>query len=723
MTRYVLVGLMSVMVLSCGPGIAQVGDPPPGSAAPTALQPAAVELSAATVVSGDSLTATVSYLNTGAAPAPIEALTIELLPPGSAPELGPVEALSPVQGPTTVQPGASLSLTAVKGFSAQDPQGTWEAYAVVRKVDGTRVRGRGTRFYHSSDGGAAPLPDGGPLAPPDAGGVPPVHDAGVPPVPDAGLPPVHDAGIPPVPDAGPVPPPPPPPGGLVEAVSPGAGDVTFTIRADSDVHPISPLIYGVNQVTNLATTQRGVGLVRAGGNRWTAFNWENSASNAGIDYNNQNDNYLVTNQANGGVPGEAVRSRTDVALASGAAMLVTIPIQGYVAADKLGTGDVNQTAGYLQTRFKQTVARKNAPFSLTPDTTDGYVYQDEFASWLKTQYPSAFAAVSPRILISLDNEPDLWSDSHPRIQPTPVSAATLVAKNIEFASAVKAVIPTATVTGLVSYGYYGFASWGGLYAGDFTAYYLDQMRLAEATAQKRLIDVLDLHWYPEATGDGQRITGESVSAGSVAARVQAPRSLWDPTYRETSWVANAEGGPIALIPRMQARIAAHYPGTRLGFTEYSYGGGSDISGAIAEADTLGIFGREGVYLANFWSLASGADMIHAGIRAYTSFDEAGAHFGDTSVRAVTSNVASTSVYASIDAARTGRMVIVAINKTGVPINAALTLAAYGTYTSATVRRITAGSSTLQAAGSIAATTRNGFLYQLPAYSVSILLPQ
>ena len=43
---------------------------------------------------------------------------------------------------------------------------------------------------------------------------------------------------------------------------------------------------------------------RAGGNRWTAYNWETNASNAGSDYIYNNDNYLSSSN----VPAEAVRS-------------------------------------------------------------------------------------------------------------------------------------------------------------------------------------------------------------------------------------------------------------------------------------------------------------------------------------------------------------------------------------------------------------------------------
>ena len=54
--------------------------------------------------------------------------------------------------------------------------------------------------------------------------------------------------------------------------------VTFTINAAADVHPISKYIYGVNQ--EIAGNYAGATQSRLGGNRWTAYNWENNASNA-----------------------------------------------------------------------------------------------------------------------------------------------------------------------------------------------------------------------------------------------------------------------------------------------------------------------------------------------------------------------------------------------------------------------------------------------------------
>ena len=78
--------------------------------------------------------------------------------------------------------------------------------------------------------------------------------------------------------------------------------------------------------------------------------------------------------------------------------------------------------------------------------------------------------------------------------------------------------------------------------------------------------------------------------------MQAPRSLWDSTYFENSWIANSLGqtNPITLIPRLQAAVSQFYPGTKLSFTEYNYGGGDDVSGGIAQVDVLGQIGKNGM---------------------------------------------------------------------------------------------------------------------------------
>jgi hypothetical protein len=509
-------------------------------------------------------------------------------------------------------------------------------------------------------------------------------------------------------------------GCVVRPGSPGAVDVTLTVNTvEGATHPISPLIYGTNAPRDLASNRQAI--VRLGGNRWTAYNWENNASNAGSDWCFQNDGALSSSNT----PAEAVRPAIQQARAAGAATIVTVPIVDYVAADKNGGCDVrNSGANYLQTRFKQNRPTKGSALSLTPNASDGVVYQDEFVNWLRTNANGA------NIVFSLDNEPDLWSHTHAEVHPNPVTYAEIVQRNIDYAKAIKDVWPTAQVAGPVNYGFYGFEALQGApdAAGrNFLDFYLSRMRAAETTHGKRLVDYLDLHWYPEASGGGVRVTGADTSAAVVAARVQAPRSLYDPTYRETSWITDTSGynyGPIRLIPRTRDRIAANYPGTKLAFTEWNYGGGGHVSGAVASADVLGIFGREDVGMATMWELNSDERYTYAAFRAFRNYDGLGSTFGDVSVPATSSDESVATVYASRFGNDTTKPVIVAINKSTSAKTAGLVITCSANLTTAKVYTITgAGGPNVVAQPNISATATNAFRYTMPPLSVSVIVPQ
>lgn len=496
-----------------------------------------------------------------------------------------------------------------------------------------------------------------------------------------------------------------------------AETVHFTIDAARNVRPISPYIYGVNQP--LTGRLANATFTRLGGNRWTAYNWVNNASNAGSDFFFQNDDFL----GGGDTPGGAVTPGILNAKKRGAAMLLTIPVAGYVSADKSPPGDVRDSGpNYLQTRFRVDKPVKGTPFTLTPDPNARNVYQDEFVNWVKTNYPASQTASSKApIWFSLDNEPDLWNSTHAEIHPNAVTYAELVQKSIAFSRGIKAVAPNTLVFGPVSYGFNGYVNLQNATDAngrDWLTYYMQKMRNAAGTGG-RLLDVLDLHWYPEATGGGTRITENDTSPAVVAARLQAPRSLWDTTYKETSWIADDYyNGPIYLLPRLFAKIRRAYPDTKLGFTEYNYGAGGDISGGIAQADVLGIFGRDGVFAASEFPLIDNETFIAGAFNMFRNFDGAGAAFGDTTVLAKTDNVPDTSVYASLDSSNPNRLVVVAINKTAAPITAVIRLAHAPAVAQAAIYQLTSRSALPRRIGSEPIPSR--FVYRMPAYSVSTL---
>jgi hypothetical protein len=500
-----------------------------------------------------------------------------------------------------------------------------------------------------------------------------------------------------------------------------AETVHFTVDATKNVHTISRYIYGINETNIGGSKWPNVTFRRVGGNRWTAYNWVNNASNAGSDFEYQNDDFL----GGGSTPGGAVIPAIKNAAASRAGLLLTVPIQGYVAADKDGNGDVRKTPNYLNVRFHKERSRKGSAFTLKPDPQLSTVYQDEFVNWVKVKYPSSLSSSTP-IWFSLDNEPDLWSDTHAEVHPKKVTYAELIAKAIDYAGAIKAVMPKALVFGPVNYGFNGYVNLQDApdASGDFQVAYLRKLKAASASAGKRLLDVLDVHWYPEATdASGKvRITEQSTSAAVVKARLQAPRSLWDPTYIETSWIAQDWYGNAAvkLLPRLFAKISSNFPGTKLAFTEYNYGAGHHISGGIAQADVLGVFGREGVFAANEFPLDDNESFIQGGMKMYRDFDGKNATFGNTSISAVSDNVRDSSVYASLDSADSSRLVVVAINKTASSVTTVIKLNHAKPMKHAKVYQLTSASPNPKLKTTLTLTNHAQFTYVMPAYSVSTI---
>jgi hypothetical protein len=287
----------------------------------------------------------------------------------------------------------------------------------------------------------------------------------------------------------------------------------------------------------------------------------------------------------------------------------------------------------------------------------------------------------------------------------------------------------------VNYGFNGIYSWQGdptlsptpNGADWFADKYLTGIKAASTNYGAPLVDVYDFHWYSEATDGTTRVinmTGSSLTDAQVQAIVQSPRSLWDTTFKEDSWIANnVLGGPIYILGRLQAKIAAENPGMKLSITEYENGGFNHIAGTIAQADNLGIFGSEGLFAANFWPPSGTYSYTLAGFRAYRDFDGAGSNFGDTSLQSTSTDVASVVVYASTDSNVPGRVVFVAINRS----NAAKVTAINGQALSGTAHlyQMTAASAQGQnpvqpvSMGTMAA-SGSSLTITLPAYSVTTI---
>ncbi len=446
------------------------------------------------------------------------------------------------------------------------------------------------------------------------------------------------------------------------------GDLRFTIAPSKVVRPISPYIYGVN---SQKAEGSGVTVRRMGGNRQTAYNWEINASSAGSDYNHSSDEWPCTVMGfrDCSEPGAQFVDFAKANKSAGMDTIATIPLIDYVAADKLGSVAENEKAP--SKRWNRSYAKKPGPYASSPDLSDGAVYQDEFVNFMVGKLGRA--AQGGVRFYSLDNEPALWSSTHPRVHPEKTRYDEMVNRSEATASEIVRLDPTAVVLGGVMYGWSEYMTLQdapdskeqNAAFGSYVDFFLASMKKLEDKHHQRLVHALDVHWYPESRGT-KRITEKDVSSKTIAARLQAPRSLWDPDFVERSWITASWGKAIRLIPWLHERIAERYPGTKLAMTEYNFGAPEHISGALAQADVLGIFGREGVYLATYWGDGPGngglPGYIKAAFQLYRNYDGKGGVFGDSAVQATTADIAKASVYAATDSKRAGALTVLVINK-------------------------------------------------------------
>lgn len=506
----------------------------------------------------------------------------------------------------------------------------------------------------------------------------------------------------------------------VTAVAGGAISVSYTVNTEEGRVMISPYIYGANfdHVTCSNLTVR-----RMGGNRTTGYNWENNFSNAGSDWYHSSDRYmsqyLPWNQQL--IPGKVYADFRQEDIQAGRASILTLQMAGYVSADDWGTVPEDQTAP--SSRWKEVVYKKNAPFCVpagSPNTTDSSVYMDEFVHYLITTFGNAGSPTGVQFY-ALDNEPALWAYTHPRIHPEKVGCAELITRSRTLAGAVKDVDPYAQITGPVLYGFAAFLTlqdapdWNsvkGSYSW-FIDYYLAQMKAAGLQEGRRLLDVLDLHWYPEARDDnGVRITDFAATETNYVTRMQAPRTLWDSGYIENSWIGQWFSSYLPLLPRIFNSIQTYYPGTKLAFTEYNYGGEHHVSGGIAQADVLGIFAKYGVYLATYWG-GNGA-YTNAAFNLYRNYDGGGSTFGDVKVSSTMSDQVNSSIYASMFSGVNNQLHLIVLNKNLTEsINGTFSISSPCFYTTGRVWAFDSASAVITERTPVSTLLNNTFSYTIP----------
>jgi hypothetical protein len=497
---------------------------------------------------------------------------------------------------------------------------------------------------------------------------------------------------------------------------------TVSVDVARDRHPIKPEIYGVGFATASQLREMNIPLNRWGGNATTRYNWMLKATNQGSDH------FF-----------ESVPSNDDPDLfisdarISGTNVMITIPTIGWVA-----------TLGPIRAKLWSFSVKKYGPQQATdpliPDAGNGIKpakggpitkndpndanisvdssFQQQWVEHLVQQWGGV------RYYI-LDNEPSLWHVTHRDVHPVGASMDEVADKMIDYASQIKATDPNGLVVGPEEWGWTGYfysgldqqkaaqnnntsfpdkAAHGGV---DYIPYLLTRIHAAEDARGARLLDALSVHYFPQS---GE--TSDSLAAAVQLLRNRSTRSLWDPNYTDESSI----DATVMLIPRLRAWADAFRPGTPTGITEYSWGVDDDANGATAQADVLGIFGRENLDFAARWPAPARGSLVAEAFQMYRNYDGNGKTFGDTSVRTTVPNPDTLSAFAAVRSSDQALTIMIINKDLSQPTNVDLQVANFRSGSAAQRWQLTAENG-IERVGDVSVPST----VQVPAQSITLLV--
>jgi hypothetical protein len=466
---------------------------------------------------------------------------------------------------------------------------------------------------------------------------------------------------------------------LVCAISTHAQNAMVAINVDARAsrHPINPNVYGVAHATTAQLSDLNAPLNRNGGNNTTRYNWQVNADNRGNDW------YYESIGDSSAMAGERGDTFIANARAANANAMLTIPMIDWIA--RLGPNRSKLASFSIAKYGPQTGndwqwfadagngIRTNGQYVSGTDPNDANVPstslgQQAWVRHLVSQWGTN-ANGGLRYYI-LDNEPSIWHSTHRDVHPTGATMDEVRNKTLDFAAKIKAIDPSAVVVGPEEWGWSGYFfsgydqqygsahGWGVLpdrsnHAGaDYLPWLLDQLRQNNTTTGVRLLDIFTVHIYPQG---GE--FSDDVSTSMQLRRNRSTRSLWDPNYVDESWINDR----VQLVPRLRSWVNTYYPGTSIGITEYNWGAENHINGATAQADILGIFGREGLDVAARWATPASNTPTYRAMKMYRNYDGNRSTFGETGIAATTSDPDTVAAFAAQRSAD-GALTVMIISK-------------------------------------------------------------
>ena len=431
--------------------------------------------------------------------------------------------------------------------------------------------------------------------------------------------------------------------------------ITIIVDALKDQKTISPAIYGKNNSASQNSSKpvshaqwqfirdAGVRLSRENeGNNSTKYNWRKKLSSHPDWYNNvERHDWDYTAK-------EMLKNVPDIQ------QMWAIPLMGYVAKDsafnfdcyaydtcKGSNNELNKCANGDASKYLE-------PWS--PDSAVGILNH-----WLKD------LKLNPKNILywNLDNEPELWAEKHDDIVKKEYSAEDYIQSYVATAKRARTIFPEIKLVGPAFSNEWGWYNWnkqkvkakdGKSYT--WIEYFIKRVAEEQKASGLKLLDVLDIHFYPETTDPNLTL--------------QVHRIWYD-----TSWVYPKGNGIKRLGPAdwNQSQEAKEFifarcnnwlkqymgenNGVTMGASEYGQISKDDPNVvACWYASHLGTFADNGVELFTPWDWYTGMwEVLHL-------FSK---HAGSVSVASTSTSNDVVSAYSSLSS-KGDSLVVIIVNK-------------------------------------------------------------
>jgi hypothetical protein len=470
-------------------------------------------------------------------------------------------------------------------------------------------------------------------------------------------------------------------------------DVTAKVDLGAAGAAVSPYIYGVSHGDAETLHEMGVPMRRMGGNLSSVYDWKTGFVSAGADWFFENRKALETPhpQENWWVVMQRENKKY------GMKSFFTLPSE-WVAKDGTSSGfpksmypDCDDFApdrpdacnGKLKQKNKEGKQLELRCSAERPTQNGKHVGAEYNVDLLKYCIKDAGFGRADQggiDVVSIDNEPMLYRQTHRDMWCKGFTADAFWDHTKKYAELIRQADPSVKIAAPALWGWTAYSyssgdqdyqeehglSWDkaellpdfkkyGPFAKDF------MRRCAEYKAKtgRNLIDIFVFHGYPMTPqlDYGNQAAFAHPSPELQEFRVRDVRKFWDVTYRDPeTWMGKEKwaNGNIAYIPLMRRWMKEAGWDVPLAIGEYDHAGpegGLEISGAVAQAETLAAFARTQLAYGMYWADPRKNGPLYFAFKMFRNPDGKRTAVGDHFIVGDVSDADSVGVYVFKDATR------------------------------------------------------------------------